>query len=196
MHGRRICALAVATLALAGCATTMGEGRQALRQGRYAEAATHFEEALVEDPEKTDALIGLGIARYKAGDWDDAIEPLGRVVVREPRSSTARLYLGLAHLRKGDLGPVEEHFGALIAERAGTRVAAQADRALRVLRGQDLPSDDLRAFIAASIEDGAEMERQVLEARQYAREMEFRWRDRYYLYDPYYSRPLFRSRRR
>ena len=196
MHVRTIGALAVAMLGLAGCATAMGDGRQALRQGRYAEAATHFEEALAREPEKTDALIGLGIAKYKAGDWDDAIEPLGRVIAREPRSSTARLYLGLAHLRKGDVGPVDEHLTAFVAQRPGTRAAAQADRALRVLRGPDPLSDDMRAFVATSLEDEAELERQVIEAQRYAREMEFRWRDPFF-YDPfYYSRPVVRSRRR
>ena len=189
-------ALVLAALGLAGCVTAMGEGRSALRQGRYADAATHFEEALASDPEQTDALVGLGVAKYKAGDWDEAIPPLDRVVTREPRSATARLYLALAHLRKGEIGPVDEHLGAFVRERSGTRVAAQADRALRLLRGQEPLSDEMRAFVAASLEDEAEMEREVVEARRYAREMEYRWRDAYY-YDPFYSRPvIIRSRRR
>ena len=98
------------------------------------------------------------------------------------------------HLRQGYIGAVDEHLGALVAQRPGTRLAAQADRALRVLRGPDPLSDDMRAFIAASLEDEAEMEQQVHEARWYAREMELRWRDRS-LYDPYSGRLFLRRRR-
>ena len=195
MHVRTVGTLVLAALGLAGCATAMGEGSQALRHGRYVEAAGHFEDALAKDPDKTDAFLGLGIARYKAGDWDGAIEPLARAVARAPRWATARLYLALSHLRKGDIGPVEEHLAAFVAERPGTRVAAQADRALRLLRGSEPISEEMQTFVATSLEDEAEMEREVIEARRYAYEMELRWRDPYF-YDPYYARPYFRLRRR
>ena len=83
--------LVLAAFALAGCATAMNHGAEALRHGRYADAATHFEDALAKDPDRTGALLGLGIAKYKAGAWDEAIEPLQGVVAREPQSPTARL---------------------------------------------------------------------------------------------------------
>lgn len=182
MRARTTLTLALAVLGLAGCVTAYGEGRRALGQGRYTDAATHFEEALARDPERLDALTGLGVARYKTGDFDEAIDRLGRAVSRDPRLATARLYLGLAHLRKGEYGPVESHLGALVAQRPGTRLAAQSDRALRLLRGRDPVSDDMRAFIAASLEDEAEAERQVAEAQRLARDAELRWRDAYYGY--------------
>ena len=184
----------LAAFAAAGCATAIGDGSHALRDGRYAEAATHFEEALAKVPDSAAALLGLGIARYKAGDLDGAIEPLARVIGREPRSTTARLYLALVYLRKGELAPVDEHLTVYVRERPGTRLAAQADRALQILRGPDPLSPDMRAFVAASLEDEAEMELEVAEARRYAREAQFFWRDRS-IYDPYYVRPYYRVRR-
>src|SRR2546428_253989 len=56
--------LAALAFAISGCATTVGLGQAALREGRYSEAASKFETALTEHPERTDALVGLGIARY------------------------------------------------------------------------------------------------------------------------------------
>lgn len=178
----RTFAVGLTVLAVAGCATAQSDGRQALRQGRYTDAATHFEEALAEDPDRLEALIGLGIAKYKTGEFDEAIEPLGRAVSREPRLSTARLYLGLSYLRKGEFGPMEEHLNAVMAQRPGSRLTAQTDRALRLLRGRDPLSDDIRAFIAASLEDELEAEGQVAEAQRAAREAELRRRDAYYGY--------------
>jgi tetratricopeptide (TPR) repeat protein len=180
MRARRLISTALAALALGACTTAAGDARQALREGRYGDAATRFEDILARDPNRVDALVGLGIAKYRAGAFDEAIEPLGRAVAREPRLVTARLYLGLAHLRRADYGLVEEQFKALVAERAGTRLAGQADRVLRLLRGADPASDDLRAFMAASLENELEAERSVAEAQQIAREAEFRWRNAYY----------------
>jgi Flp pilus assembly protein TadD len=187
--------LVMLALGAVGCATAMGDGRAALREGNYSEAATRFEQALADNPDRTDALVGLGIAKYKAGDLDGATGPLSRVVAREARSATARLYLGLVHLRKGEIGAVDEHLKTYIAERPGTRVAAQADRVLRVLRGSDPVSEEMRTFMAASLEDEAEMEREVAEARRYARDAEWRARDPFW-YDRYYHRPYIWLRRR
>lgn len=181
-HAFRTFAVGLTVLAVAGCATAQGDGRQALRQGRYTDAATHFEEALAKDPHRLESLIGLGIAKYKTGDFDAAIEPLGRAASREPRMTTARLYLGLSYLGKGEVGPAEEHLAAVMAQRPGTRLSAQTDRALRLLRGSDPLGTEMRAFVAASLEDELEAERQVADAQRVARDAELRWRDAYYGY--------------
>ncbi|MBI2205603.1 MAG: tetratricopeptide repeat protein [Candidatus Rokubacteria bacterium] len=181
-HAIRTFAVGLVVLAVAGCATAQSDGRQALRQGRYTDAATHFEEALAKDPDRLESLIGLGIARYKTGEYDAAIEPLGRAVSREPTMTTARLYLGLSYLRKSEFGPMEEHLAAVMAQRPGSRLAGQTDRAFRLLRGSDPLGDEMRAFIATSLEDELEAERQVAEAQRVAREAERRWRDAYYGY--------------
>jgi tetratricopeptide (TPR) repeat protein len=180
MRARTMFAVSLGALTLAGCASATMDGRQALRQGRYDEAATRFEDALAREPDRVDALVGLGVAKYKVGAFDEAIDPLGRALARQPKLPIAHLYLGLAHLRKGEDGPVEEHLGALATQQKGTRLAAQSDRALRVLRGRDPISDEMRTFMAASLEDQADLERQAIEAQRAAREAELRWRDAYY----------------
>jgi tetratricopeptide (TPR) repeat protein len=191
MRARGLLTLALVALTLAACTTTYGEGRKALGQGRYTDAATRFEEVLAKHPDRVEALLGLGVAKYRAGRYDEALDPLGRALAREPKLTAARLYLGLAQLRRAEIGAVEEHFKALVAERPGTRLAAQAQRILQLLRGPDAASDDLRTFMAASLENESESERDVAEARRQARDAELRWRDAY----PYYAHPLaLRSR--
>src|SRR2546428_4057403 len=53
------------TTLLTGCVTATGRGEAALESGRYGEAATRFEEALAGKPGSLDALVGLGIAKYR-----------------------------------------------------------------------------------------------------------------------------------
>jgi tetratricopeptide (TPR) repeat protein len=197
MYARRLLALGLVALASASCTTTYGEGRKALSQGRYTDAVTHFEEVLEKHPDRIDALLGVGVAKYRAGRYDEALEPLGRAVAREPKLTAARLYLGLAHLRRAEIGPVEEHFKALVAEAPGTRLAAQTERVLQLLRGSDAASDDVRTFMAASLENEYEAAREVAEAQRQARDAELRWRDPFpYYYG--YGHPFYhwsRSRR-
>lgn len=158
-------ALLLGLSVLAGCATTFGKGVAAAREGRYADASHAFERVLTEDPDRFDALVNLGIARYKLGAFDEAIAALARAQARAPRDATPRLYLGLSHLQKGEVGPADEHltaFGGLAADR---RVAAQAERALRLLRGDPLDAET-RAFVAASLDDQADLLREVSEAQR------------------------------
>src|SRR6267378_8543502 len=94
--------LTALAVAISGCATTMGLGETALRDGRYAEAASKFETARKERPERTDALVGLGIARYGQRIYGEAVAYLSQAVSRDPKRADAQLYLGLSYLERGD----------------------------------------------------------------------------------------------
>jgi len=171
----------LATLALAGCATTpYSLGAAAARQGNYAEALAHYQEALAADPNRLDALVGLGVARYKLGVLDEAIEALERAVARAPAEATARLYLGLSYLRRGDLPRADEHLTAFVGLQPERRLAAQAQRALQLIRGKPLPQET-RDFVAASLEDEAEL---IQEASEAWRALEYERLNRWYY--PYY----------
>jgi tetratricopeptide (TPR) repeat protein len=150
---------------LAGCATTFGNGVAAAREGRYADASRAFERVLAEDPDRFDALVHLGIARYKLDAFDAAISALERAQARAPRDATVQLYLGVSHLQKGEVGPADEHLTAFAGLADDRRIAAQAERALRLLRGVELDAET-RAFVAASLDGQAELLREVSEARR------------------------------
>lgn len=157
--------LPLAVSLLAGCATPFSEGVRAARAGRYADAAAWYEETLARDPDRLDALVSLGIARYKLGALDEAIDALDNARARAPREATVRLYLGLAYLQKGELGPADEHLTVFVDLKPDRRVAAQADRALKLMRG-DFLSEETRAFVAASLEDEADLAREAGDARR------------------------------
>jgi len=80
-------------LPLAGCATAYTQGLALARQGRYAEASALYEQVLTRDPDRLDALVQLGIARYKLGALDEAVSVLERALARAPREMAGRLYL-------------------------------------------------------------------------------------------------------
>lgn len=186
MTMRRSWAVLFAVLALSagGCASAYQKGVAALRQERYTDAATHFEEALQERPERVDALVGLGIARYEAGAYDDAAATLSRAASREPKRPEAQLYLGLAELQRGDEGAAEEHLRAFREVTKSARLARQADDALALMRTQGPLSPETRRFIAGSLESTARSEQELRDARRAYRP---------YFADPFFYDPFFGS---
>ena len=182
---RSIALLGLVTLAVAGCASSTSAGRIALNQGRPDQAAVRFEEALAEDPANVDALVGLGVARYRLGDYPSAIASLEEAVAKQPGQAGARLYLALAYLHHGDDAAAVEHLAALQAVPLHPRFAVHLARTLDLLRGPRLP-DPIRAYVAADLEDSAGWAREVAELRQAVIQAQL-WGDPYFI-GPYYIR--------
>jgi tetratricopeptide (TPR) repeat protein len=171
-------------LMLAGCATPYSQGIAASRQGRYAEASVLYEQVLAHDPERLDALVQLGIARYKLGDLDGSIDALERARPRAPGDPAVRLFLGIAYLRKNDLSRADEHLTAFVDLKPDRRLATQAERAIKLIRSEPL-SEQARVFAAASLETEAELAQEVIDAWRTLQNE--RW---YYAYPyPWYPYP-------
>jgi tetratricopeptide (TPR) repeat protein len=149
-------------LLLGGCATALGQGQLALRQGRYEDAALHFREALASQ-ERADARFGLGVALYQLGDFAGAAKALTPAVKAAPRNPDARLFLALTYLQTGDEAAAREHLTELRSVAIHPRLSAQVGRALDVMALDGLPSP-MRRFVAASLEDEAQWERELREA--------------------------------
>ncbi|HZE35991.1 MAG TPA: tetratricopeptide repeat protein [Candidatus Eisenbacteria bacterium] len=160
---RALLVLAVAVLAV-GCASAVTQGQLALRQGRYVEAEGFFNEALAKDPGRTDALVGLGIAQYKGGLVDQAIESLEKAVPIRPNEPSVRLYLALAYLKREDTEKAEEQLTALRSLKIDSRVGDQVQQALDLLKQGPLTAS-VRKFIVGSLETQAELSRDVHDAR-------------------------------
>jgi tetratricopeptide (TPR) repeat protein len=181
LWGRGI-GLGLVLMACAGCATGQtAAGSAALREGRPAEAAERFQEALVENPDRVDAKIGLGMSRYRLGAYDDAIAVLGDAVKQAPEQPAARLYLALSHLRKRNDARAIDELTALRALALEPRFAAQVDQTLALLRAGGT-TDPVRTYIAASLDYAFDWTRELAETRLALRNTQFAW-------DPFWSRP-------
>ena len=167
MTVRRCYPVLLATLALAisRCATTVGLGQTALRDGRYAEAASNFEMALKDHPERTDALVGLAIARYTQGGYDEAVAHLSQAVGQDPKRADAQLYLGLSYLERGDEASAAEHLRAFRGLTHSGRVTRQVDDALHLMRTEHPLSPQSRHFVATSLESAMKSEQELQDAR-------------------------------
>jgi tetratricopeptide (TPR) repeat protein len=174
-------ALSVATLA--GCATPLSQGLVAARQGRYVEASVLYEEALARNPDRLDAIVQLGIVRYKLGALDGAIEMLERARTRAPAEPSVRLFLALAYLRKNELPAADEQLTTFVALKPDRRLAAQAERTVAMIRSGPLP-EETRAFAAASLESAADLADEVDAWRALESERWYFWGPYPYPYPP------------
>jgi tetratricopeptide (TPR) repeat protein len=175
-------ALVVATLA--GCATPYSQGLVAAGQGRYAEASVLYEEALARKPDRLDAIVQLGIVRYKLGALDGAIELLERARTRAPAEPSVRLFLALAYLGKNELPAADEQLTAFVRLKPDRRLAAQAERTIAMIRSGPLPQEETRAFAAASLESAADLADEVEAWRALQRERWYFWGPYPYPYPP------------
>jgi tetratricopeptide (TPR) repeat protein len=160
-------------LGLAACATPTLAGRAALSRGSYDEAARHFEEALAAEPGRVGALVGLGVARYKLDALDDARRAFDAALVQVPDLPPAHLYLALIALRQSDDAAAETHLTSYLALGPPARLAAQLDRTRRALSGPLTP--EMRAYMAAALEDGYQWAGEVAVALQAARDADLFW---------------------
>ena len=182
MVWRSVSGLALVIVLAAGCATTpTAAGSAALREGRAAEAAERFKEALAEDPARLAALIGLGVSRYRLGAYDEAIAALTDAVTRAPEQPAARLYVALSHIRKREDTKAEEQLTALRGLPLEPRFTALVDQTLALMRSGPMP-DAVRTYVVASLDYAADWSRELAETRQALRSAQLAW-------DPFFSRP-------
>src|SRR5262245_11631576 len=78
-------------LIFAGCASANRDGQVALLYGDNTTAATYFATALAKDPTNVSALVGLGIARYRLGDFAEADRALNAALAQSPDLPVAHL---------------------------------------------------------------------------------------------------------
>jgi tetratricopeptide (TPR) repeat protein len=99
---------------------------KAYDDGRLADAATRFEDVLLENPGSVPAEVGAALAAWPEG----TLPALEALAGREPDSALVRLHLGLALAASGD-GEAARREWRLAAERdPDTPAAVQADSLL------------------------------------------------------------------
>ena len=170
MNALRVLTAVSALTLLTGCATPTLEGRAALARGSYGEAARHFEEALAAGTGRVGDLVGLGVARYKLDALDEAQSAFEEALAQEPELPPAHLYLALIALRRADDVTAETHLAQYLALGPPPRLAAGLDRTRRALAGPVTP--EMRAYMAAALEDGYQWSGEVAGAVRAARDAE------------------------
>ena len=153
----------LAIVLLAGCARTLGRAETALYTGHYDEAAARFQEVLAEKPDSVEALVGLGISKYRLGALDEAERAFSEAQRRAPELPIPRLYLGLIALLRGQDAAAGESLQRYAAVGA-PRVADDIERALRAL-GSGPATVEMRRFMAASLEDQAALAGELVAAQ-------------------------------
>jgi tetratricopeptide (TPR) repeat protein len=154
----------VATCALGGCVTSVGRAQTALARGDYVAAAQEFEGALAEKPGRVDALVGLGIARYKLRDFAAARDALERALAAPKPEPLARLYLALTYLQASDTPLAVEQLRAFRSQPLDPRVWSLIERSLPLLESREL-TVEVRTFIADTLEDAVSLARELQHVR-------------------------------
>ncbi len=79
-------------------------GSVALQDGRPAEALQWFRKAIEGRPDDPALAFNLGLALFRLGRLEDALEPLGRAVAHSPSAANARFLRGIAYFQRADYG--------------------------------------------------------------------------------------------
>lgn len=88
---------------LSGLDSLHFQADQALKKGRFAEAATQYEQCLDKNPEDIEARKRLGLSLYRQGRLDESREHFERALSQREGDSFSLLYLGLVHASLGNL---------------------------------------------------------------------------------------------
>jgi protein O-GlcNAc transferase len=119
------------------CEACIQGGEEALAQGRAAEAALRFQEALALHPEYADVHNKLGEALEQLGRRDEAVTAFTGALARNPRFYRARLNLARVHLAAGDTAPAIDALASFPAH-CPPPLRAQASDLVRLCRDGDL----------------------------------------------------------
>lgn len=164
----------IALLCLTGCSASTVlymQGNRALAAGEYDRAVHAFTSALIENPQHVGARTALGIAQYRRGSFDAAIQALEDAQYLDPYDPRIQLYLGLSYLRLGQPDKSRQHLGALLEQMPNFVVREQAIRAMSVTQEANL-SDGVREYVAYSLEQTIQQEQRVAALAERVRTLE------------------------
>ncbi|MBD3299591.1 MAG: tetratricopeptide repeat protein [candidate division Zixibacteria bacterium] len=140
-------ALALICLLFAGCsASLVRQGEMAIEQDNLDQAATHFQQALDENPDDVRALTGLGRVHYTREEYARAEDYLASAHRIDPADPTAAFYLGLAREQQEEYAGAEGAYEAFLATDPDDDAAKAVRGRLLYLRNQALRKQSLQAI--------------------------------------------------
>jgi tetratricopeptide (TPR) repeat protein len=99
----------------------------------WRQAAQHFEQALHAEPDRTDALLGLGAVQFRLGELDAALMHLQAAYARAPWSARVNFFLGEAYRLADRAALARKHLNRAERWERNPRWKARARRALALL---------------------------------------------------------------
>ncbi len=96
-------------------------------------AAEHFEAALLRDPHRTDALLGLGAVQFRLGELQAALNHLQEAYLRAPWSARINFFLGEAYRLADQPVMARKHLHRAAEWERNPRWKARARKALALL---------------------------------------------------------------
>lgn len=159
MTAKKIISIFILSIFMIGCITTgsLRQGRKLLSEGAYDRATEVLINALVKEPDNPEIYRDLGIAYYKLGQYNQALDKLEKAKQGMAKDSRLIFYLGLVYekLEKYDKA-IEEYsnytrlsplsrFRRKIKERLPWLIRQEADRWARArLKDEgNLPVQDI-----------------------------------------------------
>ena len=132
-------------------------GWDALANGRAAQAADAFREALAGDPKNARLHLGAGLAAALQHRDTDARDAFESALALDPKLADARAQLGLVQYRLGDLPSAIRTYETLTVDAPdNTQAAATLERWKREQELHDRMRDSLNAHFTVSFEGPAE----------------------------------------
>lgn len=86
------------------------------KAGRWSEAAEEYRAVLVQEPDRDDALLGLGLCQLRERRAEEALELLTLYLERHPAETSARFGRAVAYQLLGETDEAVKHYEGLLAE--------------------------------------------------------------------------------
>jgi tetratricopeptide (TPR) repeat protein len=124
-------------LIISGCARSSYRlGHNALEDGNYYLAESHFLTALQDDPDNLKARRGLGLVYYHRKEYDQAARELENVRRDLPGNGATCLYLGLARERLDDFAAAERVYDTYLSVAKKSKITRQIRGRLLYVRNE------------------------------------------------------------
>lgn len=144
------------------------QGQQLLGQGKFAEAAEAFKEAVEADEENANAIFFLGYCQHMAGDLENALKTHKKAAEFEQFAPIATYNIGCANSL---LGNREQAFAAL---NKAVELGYQDENQFNTDSDLDsLRLDNRFAVLMARVVENEELETQLVKAQELLNEGEF-----------------------
>ncbi len=152
-----------AAAAAAQAPSPIAAADEAMRQGRFDEAAAHYEGWLAAHPDAADVVFALGVCRIQQGRAGDAVPLLRRYTEMAPSSASGHAALGVALLDVASMAEARRALDRAVALNPDQVNAIEALARVNLIEGKP---EAARSMLAPLVEGGRNFSSAVGEETQ------------------------------